>query len=73
MSWTQEDKDRMRFAPERYSFRGASSSRPSEYIPQQTGLYAFPVDDGGDRDPSSSSEEDQQPRTSQGLQQLPIE
>jgi hypothetical protein len=72
MAWTQEDKDRLRFAPERYALLNASSSRPSQYVPQRAGLYPFPVDDGGDRG-SSSSSDDPVPRLPQGLPLLPIE
>jgi len=43
MTWTQEEKDRYRFSGERYSIRNANGSRPGEYIPQLSGLYAFPI------------------------------
>ena len=44
MTWTQFERDKYRFSAQRYSFRGFNGSRPSEYIEQKLGFYAFPAD-----------------------------
>jgi len=45
----QEDletvRSQIRFAAERYSFRGTNGSIPSEYVRQIPGAYPFPVED----------------------------
>lgn len=76
MAWTQEDKDRIRFTPQRYSFRGTSAYRPSEYVPQLPGMYAFPSDNGNHSSSSSSESSEQTPLNRspvQGLPLLPVE
>lgn len=48
------DKAKYRFTGERYSFRGVSGTRISDYVPQIKGLYGFPTEDeenvGGEGD-----------------------
>jgi hypothetical protein len=39
----EEIKSQIRFAAERYSFRGTNGSRPSEYVQQLPGNYAYPL------------------------------
>lgn len=55
MSQTQFQKDKIRFTPERYSLRGANGSRPSAYVAQLPGMYAYPKGDDSTSPPSSSS------------------
>lgn len=41
----QMARDRYRFGGERYGFRGRSNCGPDDWIPQVSGLYAFPQGD----------------------------
>lgn len=41
----QRRKNKYRFGGERYGFRGNCISQFDDYIPQTTGLYAFPKGD----------------------------
>jgi len=52
---TQLDQDKYRFGAERYSLRGSNASRPSEYVPQLPGMYAFPLEENMPEESSSSS------------------
>lgn len=54
MAWTEFEKEKYRFSAQRYSFRGANASVPSEYVPQLPGLYAFPSNSNAQSSSSSS-------------------
>jgi len=55
---TEEDYIKYRFSGIKYSMRGPSTCGPSDYIPQETGLYAFPKgEEQYNLENSSSSDE----------------
>ena len=39
------NRNRYRFTGERYGLRGTTHNGPSDWIPQKSGLYAFPKSD----------------------------